>query len=229
MEPLFPGLDEIPDPAARVARHLARLPARLPTQESELSAEDSPTRPQRRRLLAFAGILSVGWIAGVVAWSGLRSDIGTPVTAASLVMLVVLAVVAAAWLMRPGRYGLPPGLRVVQALTLGLPAGFAALALLDAQPGGAVPLGATRACMLLGSFMALVPFSLAVLLLRRSLLTAPSWRGAAVGALSALLGAIGIHACCGCNALDHVLLGHGLPILGGLSLGAAAGAAWGRV
>jgi hypothetical protein len=80
-----------------------------------------------------------------------------------------------------------------------------------------------------GAQFALVPLALAALSLRRSFLSAPAWRGAAVGAACGLVGAFGIHAHCHYTAAAHVLGAHGLPVLACALLGAAAGALGGRV
>ena len=82
-----------------------------------------------------------------------------------------------------------------------------------------------RTCLGISTLMTVGPLAAAAVLLRRSFLSAPGWRGAAVGGLSGLLGSAGIHAHCPCQTLGHLLAAHGAAI----ALGAVAGATLGRL
>jgi hypothetical protein len=84
------------------------------------------------------------------------------------------------------------------------------------------------ACMTISSLMGVGPLLFASLALQGSFLSAPIVRGAAVGILCGLFGAIGMHAVCPCAVRSHLLLGHGAPILLLALLGGALGALRGR-
>lgn len=219
--PLFPGLDEIPDPAAPIAAR--------PAPPAEAPSEPSATRPQRARQGAVALAAALAWVCGMIAHYGLRQDLRDPPIVVALSLLAVFAAGAVWLILRPGARGLPLRVRGVQAAAIAIPLGFAALALLGSHTGVAPPPDHAWTCVSAGGAMTFGPLVLAAVMLRRSFLTAPAWRGAAAGALCSLLGAVGIHACCLYTAADHVLLEHALPILGGALLGAAAGAVKGRI
>lgn len=229
--PLFPGLDDIPDPVAHPvahpAAHLAARPAPA-SAEPAPPAEPSLTRPERARRLALALLASLAWICGGVALKGLRRDLASPDIAVPLALLLVGAG-AALWLtLRPRQRGLPAGVRVVQAVALGAPLAFAALVLVGAHPDEPTRENSTLPCLLLATEWFLVPFALAAFLLRRSFLTAPGWRGAAMGAVCGLAGSIAIQAHCRYASPFHVLVAHGLPVVVGAALGALAGSLRGR-
>ena len=59
--------------------------------------------------------------------------------------------------------------------------------------------------------------------LDRAFISAPGWRGATVGALAGLAGAIGLHAHCGVPVFGHLLFGHAPVILVGALIGALLG------
>lgn len=219
--PLFPGLDEIPDPAAPIAER--------PAPPAEAPSEPSPTRPQRARQGVAALAAALAWVGGMIVHYKPRRDVGDPTIVVALSLLAAFAAGAAWLLLRPGARGLPRRVRAVQAAAIAIPLGFAALALIGSHTDIAPPPEHAWTCVSVGSTMTFGPLLLAAVMLRRSFLTVPAWRGAAAGGLCALLGAVGIHACCDFTAADHVLLEHALPILGGVLIGAAAGAAQGRV
>jgi len=217
---VIPGLEDIPDPAAQLARR--------PAPEPALPAEPSPTRPERARRTTVALAVAVTWIAGSVVLLGLRRDIAAPAVALPLALLLLITGAALLLAVRPRARGLPAGVRLVQALPLLLALAFAALALLGARPGEPLPDNHVLPCLALAAEMAVVPLALAALTLRGSFLTAPAWRGAAIGAMVGLGSAIGMHAHCRYAAPIHILLAHGLPIVGGALLGALLGALRGR-
>jgi hypothetical protein len=72
------------------------------------------------------------------------------------------------------------------------------------------------------------PIAVAALLLRRSFLSAPVWRGAAVGAVCGLTASVLIHAHCAAPGASHVLVAHGFPAVCGALVGALLGALGGR-
>jgi hypothetical protein len=214
-------MEDIPDPAERIARR--------PAPEAAPPAERSPTRRERSLLSAIALVLSAIWLVAGAAELGLRQDLGAPAIGAPLALLMLLAGAALALTVRPRHRGLPAGLRALRAAVLALPAAFVALVLIGARWDEPAPPGSTAPCLLIAGGLSLVPIALAALVLQRSFLSAPAWRGAAVGAICGLAGAIVIQAHCPYTAAAHVVLAHGLPILGGAALGAAAGTLGGRV
>lgn len=216
------GMEDIPDPAAFLA-------ARPPPLEAKAPAERSATRPQRERGRALAVAASLTWTAGSLALWGLRPDLRTPAVVIPLAAWTLLAAGALRIALRPRTRGLPWAPWAVQAALIAVPTGFALSALVGADLREPLLEGSTLPCALAGAQIALVPLALAALTLRRSFLSAPAWRGAAVGAACGLIGAFGIHAHCAYAAGAHVLVAHGLPILLCALLGAAAGALGGRV
>src|SRR5262249_62088392 len=83
-------------------------------------------------------------------------------------------------------------------------------------------------CLRTPSLMGLGPLVLAASVLRWSFPSAPALRGAAVGVIAGLGGAIGISALCPVQARMHLLISHGLPILALALAGAALRAIGGR-
>lgn len=214
-----PDFADIPDPAAPLARR--------PAPPAPALTEPSATRADRRLRGVLALAASAGWIAALLLRVGLRHDL---LTGEALVQVGVWALVGATGLivaLRPGQRGLPRAPNVVQTILAVVLVAFATLAVALASPSGA---GGTNdgGCLVSGALMSLVPLAGAALYLRRSFTTAPAWRGATVGAICGLAGAVGIHAHCSLATMGHVLVGHGLPIALGATLGAIWGASRGR-
>jgi hypothetical protein len=128
--------------------------------------------------------------------------------------------------LRPRARGLPAGVRAVQHAVWIVPAAYVAGVALVAVPE-AEPLtwASIKSCLAVSALISVGPLAAAALFLRRSFLSAPGWRGAAVGALAGLAGSAGIHAHCACQSLGHLLAAHGAAI----ALGAVAGATLGRL
>jgi hypothetical protein len=80
-----------------------------------------------------------------------------------------------------------------------------------------------RGCLGVGSLMAAGPLVAAAIGLEHAFVTAPGWRGAAVGALAGLAGAIGLHAHCAVPVFGHLLFGHAPVIVVGAVVGAVVG------
>jgi hypothetical protein len=219
---LLSGLKDIPDPAA----HLA---ARPPPARVDAPAEPSPTRPARERLVVGAIVAGLAWILLRTWVEGFRDDLGSPRVALPLVLLTALSGLGLLLALLPRARGLPAGVRALQALVAAVAVGFLAAAVLTSRGDDVLaPLMVHLECSAVALSMALVPFALAALVLRRSFLSAPAWRGAAIGALCGLGAAIGIHAHCSLDEVLHVAFAHGVPIAAGALLGAAAGALRGR-
>jgi len=212
------GIHEIPDPAVHLAS--APIPPPLPP------AEPSPTRLDRRRRAWAATAFTVAWLLVTVGLIGLRPDLASlvamaPIAGWSLGGAVVLGVV-----LRPQARGLPAGVRAVQHAVWVVPAAYALGAGLIAAPSH-VPLAwaTVRTCIGVSTVIALGPLAAAALFLRGSFLSAPGWRGAAIGGLAGLAGSIGVHAHCPLHDIGHLLTAHGAAI----GLAAVAGALLGRL
>lgn len=219
---LLSELKDIPDPAARVA-------ARPPPAPVEAPAERSPTRPARERRVAGAILAGLAWILLLTWWEGFRDDLGSPRVALPLVLWAALSGLGLLLALVPRARGLPAGVRVLQALVAAVAVGFLAAAVVTSRVHDVLaPLMVHLECSAVALGMAIVPFALAALVLRRSFLSAPAWRGAAIGALCGIGAAIGIHSHCSLDEVVHVAFAHGVPIAAGALLGAAAGALRGR-
>lgn len=219
---LLEGLKDIPDPAA----HVAGCP---PPPPMEAPAEPSLTRPARGRRVARAMLAGLGWVLLLTWIAGFRADIGSPRVAIPLVLWALLSGLGLRLALAPRARGLPAGVRALKALVAAVLVGFLAAAVaMSGAADGPLPLMAHLRCSAIALGMALLPLALAALVLRRSFLSAPAWRGATIGALCGLGAVIGIQAHCAHDDLLHVAFAHGLPIAAGALLGAAAGALRGR-
>ncbi|WP_434041063.1 MULTISPECIES: NrsF family protein [Sorangium] len=219
---LLEGIEGIPDPAA----HLAGRP---PPPVMAAPAEPSLTRPARERRVVSAILAGLAWVL-VLAWiAGFRADIGSPRVAIPLALWGLLSGVGLRLALTPRDRGLPAGARALQAIVVAVPVGFLSAAVATSGlAGGSLSAMSHLRCSAISLGMALLPLTLAAFVLRRSFLSAPAWRGAAIGALCGLWAVIGIQAHCSYDDLVHVTFAHGLPIAAGALLGAAAGALRGR-
>ncbi len=223
---LLRGIEDIPDPAAHLA---ARPPPALAEGPAEGPAEPSLTRPARERRALSATLAGLAWIL-LFSWGeGLRDDLGSPRVLVPLAVVAVLSGLGLLLALRPRARGLPASVRAIQALAVAVPVGFLAAAVVRsgvADPP--VPLELHLRCVASALCTALVPFALAALVLRRSFLSAPAWRGAAIGSLCGLGVVVGLEAHCAPDDLRPVAAPPGPPIGAGALLGAAAGALRGR-
>ncbi|WP_437293956.1 NrsF family protein [Sorangium sp. So ce426] len=216
------GLKDIPDFAA----HLA---ARPPPVVAEAPAEPSLTRPTRERRSWSALLAGLGWILLVSWWEGFRDDLPSLRVAVPLAVTAVLSGLGLLLALSPRARGLPAGVRAIQTLVVAVPAGFLAAAVATSPVADPpVPLDQHLRCVASAVGTAVLPFALAALVLRRSFLSAPAWRGAAIGALCGLGVVVGIGTHCDIDDLLHIAFAHGLPIAFGALLGAAAGSLRGR-
>lgn len=213
----------IPDPA----RGLASRPTPAPAPP----AAPSPTRAERRRRSLIAAGFGVAWLLFLVWRLGLRANIADAGILASLGLWTLVTAAGLALALRPNARGLPPSLRVVQIILLALAALYVAGVLARAVTAPTVPIHWTNVigCLSCAHLLAAGPFVVAALILRRTFLSFPAWRGAVVGAACGLGGAIGIHAHCEVETAAHVLVAHGLVIVIAALLGALLGARQGRL
>jgi hypothetical protein len=205
----------IPDPAAgKVPRE---APAVAPPTEPSL------TRAARRTRGWIAFGAAVGWILILLMKFGARADLMTASVVAQITIWLVIACAGLALALRPDARGLPRGVRIVQGTILAASVGFTVLVIV-LTPANTKHVSGAYVCLIVATAMMLGPLFFAAIVLGRSFLSAPGWRGAALGAIAGLAAATGIQAHCPIEAMDHVLLTHGLPIL----LGAVIGGLWGR-
>lgn len=223
-DPTLEKLSEIPDPAAILGERPAP-PPRVP-------AEPSPTRQSRRLRALLALAVALVWTGYVLYDLGTRPDIGAIHVLLPLLVWMSSAVLALLLVFRRGERGLPPGVRVVQTVAVALPLlflGIAALVSIGAERSTPFTWGTLSPCMAWSGIAVAGPLLVSALLLRRSFLSAPVWRGAAVGAVCGLTASVLIHAHCSAPGLSHVLMAHGFPVVSGALLGALLGALGGRV
>jgi hypothetical protein len=168
---------------------------------------------QPRSEAVWVAAVSVVAMAALLVVFGPRGDVGTwPVVVATVVCAVGFAV-ELWWALVPPRGQVLPlrpaaGLRVVGGWVLLLVALAAAGHEWAAEPAAAF-VARTRACLLLGCAVALVPVALCLIVLRRALGTG-GWRLAVFvgGAGGALAGAL-LELHCPNAHLGHVVVAHG--------------------
>lgn len=222
LDPMFEGIDAIPDPAARAAQ--------APAPPATVPAERSPTRDERRARARLVIAGAGAWLVVALIAIGVRHDIGSPLVLLPLAAWAITIVAGLAILLRPGQRGLPPAIRAVQHALWIVPAIYVAVVMVVGEHTGGPPFGweTVRGCLGLANLAALGPLAAAVILMRGSFLSGAGWRGAAVGALAGLAGSLGAHAHCPVGSLDHLLAAHGPPIVIAAGLGALFGRMRGR-
>lgn len=213
------GLAEIPDPAAALADR--------PGPEPVVPAERSPSRRERRLRIAAGAGLAIAWLALVASEAGLH--LGSPTTVRQLALWAVAGAIALALTVRWSRRR-PAGVSTLRAVVAGVFTAFVAGALMSPSTGSETPLAwaSTQPCASLALLFAAGPLVAAGVLARRAFVSAPAWRGAALGAVCGLAGSLGVHAHCPLSSAGHVIVAHGLSIALGAGLGAAFGATRGR-
>jgi hypothetical protein len=207
---------DIPDPAG----------APPPAPPPPVPAARSLTRAERTAWELAGLAASIGWIAATLGWVGLRPDLADPPVLAALALLGAGSMVVALVAFRAGRGGLPSRIGPLRgAVALAPVLLLAAIALVADRSVTA----ADRPCLLITTSMALGPLAIGAALLRRTFLSAPIWRGAALGGVAGLVAAAGIHLHCPHLGQTHLLVGHGAPVALCIAAGALYGARWGRV
>lgn len=221
-DPTLEKLKEIPDPAAILGER--------PAPEPKIPAEPSPTRQNRRLHALIALGVALAWTSYVLFHLGTRPDLGAVHVFLPLLLWKASALVALLLVFWRGARGLPPSVHVVQTVAIALPLLFLGIAALVAGAEHPTPFtwSTLSPCIAWSGIAAAGPLLVAALLLRRSFLSAPLWRGAAVGAVCGLTASALIHAHCSAPGLSHVLMAHGFPVVSGALLGALLGALGGR-
>lgn len=218
--------DSIADPVAPRAQSLASAPP-----EPKPPQEPSPTRAVRTVRAVLGLALALCWLGYVMRYWGLRADITAMYVAIPLALWVLGVGYSLYCLIKPDTQGLVRNVRVAWAVVMGLPILFLVSAGLGAIGGEPLPFTWEYSfpCIMWSGIAGCVPILAAVLLFRRSFVSAPVWRGSAIGAAIGLSAGLTIHAVCPYTDAAHVLVTHGLPILAGALLGAGLGALGGRI
>ncbi len=220
-----PNLDllaEIPDPAARIATRPVPATPAAPT------LGPSPTRQGRRLRAALALVGAALWILVIVLRAGPRPDLTSPAVMALVSGWVLLGAFGLGFVLRPRARGLPAGVGAVLAALVAIPAAYLIGSLSSGGPPVPTNWSTAGGCLCLSSALALGPLALGAVVLRRSFASAPALRGAAVGALAGLAGAIGVHMHCPTGFWQHIVFSHAPVIALGALLGAGLGWAGGR-
>jgi hypothetical protein len=222
--PLAEPFGDIPDPVP-----VAKAPPRLP----ELGASPERAQVRRRRTAALVG--SVAWLAMHLAVFGVRTDLPRlPLgyVVAQILLPFGVAVLTLVVALGSGRFGLGVRIGLVSSLALLGPASFALIAA-GAPVPGEVPAGVASLLGILLCFditfaWAAVPLLLAALTLRGAFAASTRWRSALVGAGAGLFAGATMNLHCPNTAPLHMLLGHGVPVVGATFAGALLLALWTR-
>jgi hypothetical protein len=218
------AFSDIPDPADRVAARTAPMPV--------VPSIPSPTRAERQRRAAVCAVLALFWIGLCVWYWKPHADIGKAGTILPIALWTLVSVVALAFAVRPGRRGLPASVRAIQMVLVAVPVLFVIPVLIVSVGVPDGPLGLRwhegGECLTITSLIGVGPLFFALFVLQGSFPSIPGARGAVVGVLAGLFGAVGMHAVCAYQARGHLLVAHGAPILLLAALGGVFGLLRGR-
>lgn len=219
--------NDIPDPFEHKRDAIA---ATLSQAEARAPSERAPTRATRRAHFAAALIVTLVSTTFVVRYWGFRPDIASVYVVLPLALWIAAVGFSLISLLKPDARGLVRNIRVIWAIVLGLPLLFAVSAGWADKSGEPFPFVWDTAfpCVKWAGIAGIGPIVAAILLFRRSFISAPVWRGAAAGAAVGLSAGLTVHSVCPHTDPTHVLVTHGLPILIGALLGAGLGALGGR-
>lgn len=213
---------EIPDPLRDGG---ARSPPPM-----EPPAEAAPTRAESAQKRWIAAALGAVWVAAFVFVLGVRTDVMHAEVLVQIVAWTLALPLGLSLALRPRRGGWPAGVTAQRLGLLAVAVVFVGLSLLPIEGvEAALSFRTVRGCASFAFLIALPSLLGAMLVLKRSFLNAPALRGAVVGAVCGMAGAIGIHTHCPVVTSSHVVLAHGLPIFVFAGLGALFGARRGRV
>ncbi len=187
------------------------------------------TRAERRNRLLIGLALAASWVAALLFRFGMRGDLD-PMSLGKMAAWIAVGVVAAAYVLS-SKKALGPAARAVRLVALAVPVAFvvAAAAMAQGAPDEGLAPHLLLGCALSGLALAAGPVALAALVARRALPVNAAWRGAVLGGLGGLLGSIAIQAHCPVDAMAHVVIAHGAPLVLGALLGAAFGSRYGRL
>jgi hypothetical protein len=216
-------LGEIPDPYAPPAADVA---ARAP---DVASLPPSRTRANVRSARAAAILSALLFNGAWIAFIERRRDLGSlaPQTlAVGLGIPMIAAVVALVAVVRPGARGLGGRVAELAALVCVPPLLFAIGTLATASPAAAAGpfVGPALRCIGAAAVLAVAPFVVALLAMRRSFVSSAAWRTAALGVACGGLAAATMSVACPNGEPMHVLVAHGATMLFVGLAGAFAGA-----
>ena len=204
MNPEFDPRDlvDIHDPYASEDRTALKVP----------DVKALPASPIRSQTLAVRlGALSAMIVCEValVGVTGLRDK--ATVTSPVVAWGVVLPLASAAFAFAVLQTSSMRRTRVFTAIALGAFA-FVASTLL-ARASGDESMRGMVGCVIGGGMMTAGPLMLAIFSMRHAFVTGATWRTAALGLASGLIGAAAVRLHCPNDAFVHVLAAHGAPIL----------------
>jgi hypothetical protein len=206
-------LADIPDPLGAAASEGAAL---RPLDLGSLPP--SPTRARvrtaRAAALASALLLNGAWLAFVERRRDLAS-LPPSAIAVGVAIPLLAAAVALAGVVRSGPRGLGVRIAELVALVCAPPLLFAigTLATVPAPDDAGPFLGPALRCMGVAALLALAPFVVAVLVMRRSFVSSIAWRTAALGVACGGLAAATMSVACSSRDPMHVLVAHGAMML----------------
>jgi hypothetical protein len=215
----LPEFDDIPDPVGSLGVRAAPRPPALNGEALQRSAT------RNRRVAAL--MLSVSWLAAHLTVYGLRADLASlpPLyIAVEIALPFALAAASLAVALGVGRLGLGLSIAALSALAILGPLSFWLMA--AGAPLPRVPeansdswLGAF-VCMDITLAWAGVPILCAALSLRRAFPVAAGFRSALVGAACGLFAGAVMNLHCANVDRFHMLLGHAVPVLVAVLVGA---------
>lgn len=198
-------LMDIPDP---FAEHPHAGPARPPLADIN-AFPPAPTRSRTTAMRVAAVVAALGCDAVLVSMMGIRSGHGIGATV--LLGGVVLPGLAAGTTLAVVQGSASRKPRIVVVLIASLIA-FVLTTLLTSAAGDDSVAGMIR-CVIGTSMMIAGPAMLAIASMRRAFVSGAGWRTAALGLGSGLIGATATRLYCPNDAVAHVLVSHGLPVL----------------
>ena len=224
-EELLAKLGTIPDARVPSARTSPRVPA-------PGSAPVRAVTQRRRQAVLLASVL---WIAGNLAFFGLRPDLGAlplPYLECEIAIPYLLGLGCLATALTSGRLGLGANVGLLAVLGVLAPASFcllgAGMPLPHAMPPGAASFASALPCLSITLVWAAVPLLLAAFALRGAFPVASARRAALLGGAVGLFAGATINLHCPNVAHLHLFLGHALPVLAATLAGAFVVARWTR-
>jgi hypothetical protein len=198
MDPFF----DIPDPLAEDCVESATPPLANPPAFAK-----TRTRAQVKFVQRIAPAAAIFSAVGLAAMMGLRS----PTSASSLAYGVLAPLAFSALILRLAPSSLSGRVRFGFVLFSGLLV-FSLTAIQTRGPGD----GSARsmmACVMAGTMMSIAPLLIAFAATRHSFVTQVALRTASLGLSAGLIGAAAVRLHCPNDALVHLLLAHGTPIV----------------
>jgi hypothetical protein len=215
-----------------------RLYARV---RSAVESTSAPTTRTRTRILAALAIvpalttvvvlISSEWVYGQPT-AGLEIDVASRGAVATvLALLAALALAATLFALSQGRRGLGIAATWLVSIAALVAPVYAALTVLQPLHSGAADDVASISpwglrCIVIATIVSATTMAIFAVALRRAVVVASGLRGAALGAAAGAWGGLAVFVFCPSGELQHLLVGHVLPIalftlLGGIALSKA--------